>query len=115
MHNEAQPLVSFRAQAEPRRERLLSLEAVASRLSYRLMHAHQLRSIRERGFDLDELDHFRVRQRAAPPVRDAVGDELAGNTGRSQDQADYPAPFPGSLGDAQLVAISRRAEAAGRR
>jgi hypothetical protein len=34
---------------------------------------------------LDELDHLRVGQRAAPAVRDAVGDELWSNSGRSQN------------------------------
>jgi hypothetical protein len=41
---------------------------------------------------MDEFNHLRVGQRAAPAVRDAVGDELWWNSGRSQEQSDYPAP-----------------------
>jgi hypothetical protein len=42
---------------------------------------------------IDELNHLGVRQRAAPAVRDAVGDELGLNSGRDHEQADYPAPY----------------------
>lgn len=48
---------------------------------------------------IDEFDHLRVGQRAAPAVRDAVGDELWSNSGRSQEQSDYPAPSRGPSGD----------------
>jgi hypothetical protein len=41
---------------------------------------------------VDEFNHLRVGQRAAPAIRDAVGDELWSNSGRSQEQSDYPAP-----------------------
>jgi len=41
---------------------------------------------------IDEFNHLRVGQRAAPAVRDAVGDEPWSNSGRSQEQSDYPAP-----------------------
>jgi uncharacterized alpha-E superfamily protein len=45
---------------------------------------------------IDESDHLRVGQRAAPAVRDAVGDEVWSNSGRSQEQirlsSSVPAP-----------------------
>jgi len=40
---------------------------------------------------VDEFNHLRVGQRVAPAIRDAVGDELCSNSGRSQEQSDYPA------------------------
>lgn len=43
---------------------------------------------------IDELNHLRVRQRAAPAIRDAVGDELWSNSGRSQEQSEYRASSP---------------------
>src|SRR5687767_7734447 len=43
---------------------------------------------------IDELNHLRVGQRAAPAVRDAVGDELWSNSGRTQEQIRLSSSVP---------------------
>ena len=41
---------------------------------------------------IDELNHLRVGQRAAPAVGDAVGNELGSDSRRCQTRSEYPAP-----------------------
>src|SRR5712691_2323522 len=45
---------------------------------------------------IDEFNHLRIGQRATPAVRDAVGDELWSNSGRSQERSGYLALRPQS-------------------
>ena len=63
---------------------------------------------------IDEFNHLRVGQRAAPAIRDAVGDELWSKSGRSQDNQTIPLrPRPSGDKTSALVLLdaSRRAAA----